>query len=152
MTHDGCAYVYPVDVLAKKLLIIRLCLQSFVRCLPRFALRFGISPCVSFRYNTIHCGARGFQTYTQICIPIQQIILVIHLFYTDSTGCAYNIAPEDNSVLLIVAYVMAGLCVVFLMVPLVFLYVHWQMERIRLKKEPEAPEDDGLLEPHESDS
>ncbi|XP_072022572.1 beta-secretase 1-like [Amphiura filiformis] len=68
----------------------------------------------------------------------------------NSTGCAYNVMSPDNQILLIIAYIMAAICVLCLVVPMIFLYVHWQMEKCRGK--PDAPDDNGLLRQTESDS
>ena len=89
-----------------------------------------------------------------ICLLLYHAVICfaccIFYLFTDSTDCAYNAMPPDNQILLLTAYIMAGICVLCLLVPMVFLYVHWQMEKCRGK--PEAPEDNGLLGQTESDS
>ena len=78
---------------------------------------------------------------------------MLDFLITDSTGCAYIAQAANNQTLLIIAYIMAGLCVICLLVPMVFLYVHWQMEKCRDKPgEVLGTEDNGLISQNESDS
>ena len=65
-------------------------------------------------------------------------------FTGNATECAYNKPGPPPSTLMVVAYVMIGLCLLCFL-PVMFMIIHWQITRCRQQSAPSNMDDVGGL-------